>query len=225
MKKHILLVWIAALFALPAIAATEPPSTDSGTFASDYQSSVQKLKAKHLARELAAMAEIDQYQRHVLTEVSRNTDLSASERERLESKIFSDMAKADAAHTTRLKQILQVWSWPEIAASGANAAQDAYYLVQHSGDTALMKEALPHFEAFAKARLIGARQFAQMFDRLAMREKRPQRYGTQLRCLDGKWVLHDIEEPELVDALRADLGIDPFAETLKRIEALDETGC
>lgn len=54
--------------------------------------------------------------------------------------------------------------------------------------------------------------FAYLYDRVAIAEERPQRYGTQADCLDGEWKTKPLEQPDAVDALRASVGMGPLAD-------------
>lgn len=46
-----------------------------------------------------------------------------------------------------------------------------------------------------------------MFDRVAISEDRPQRYGTQFRCDGGKWRPYPLEDEARVEAFRRDAGV------------------
>lgn len=58
-----------------------------------------------------------------------------------------------------------------------------------------------------------------MFDRLAVAEGRPQRFGTQVVCVDGKQVVDwpNIEDPDNVEERRRAMG---FTTTLSEYQAL-----
>ena len=62
-----------------------------------------------------------------------------------------------------------------------------------------------------------AKRIGYLWDRVALAEGRPQRYGTQGRCADGVWTPQDIEDPENVDKRRASLGMEPIGEHAKVI--------
>jgi hypothetical protein len=55
-----------------------------------------------------------------------------------------------------------------------------------------------------------------MYDRLAVSEGRPQRYGTQMVCRDGRWTVDTLEDPANVDARRQEMG---FRWTMAEYEA------
>jgi len=53
-------------------------------------------------------------------------------------------------------------------------------------------------------------QFAEMADELAVRDGRPQPYGTQTRCADGTTTLYAIADPDTLDDRRDTLGLPPL---------------
>ena len=54
-----------------------------------------------------------------------------------------------------------------------------------------------------------------MYDRLAIREGRPQRYGSQMTCRGGKFVVDTLEDPVHIDERREAMG---FMQTLAEYE-------
>ena len=54
-------------------------------------------------------------------------------------------------------------------------------------------------------------------DRVAVRQDRPQRFGTQGRCDAGVWAPSPLVDPEGVDARRESLGLAPMAEHAPRM--------
>lgn len=62
---------------------------------------------------------------------------------------------------------------------------------------------------------------AAAWDRILMRMKRPQWYGTQfVKLPSGKWGLYDIDETAVTDADRAELGVPPLSAARARAEKL-----
>ncbi|MFA4900727.1 MAG: hypothetical protein WC563_14485 [Brevundimonas sp.] len=55
-----------------------------------------------------------------------------------------------------------------------------------------------------------------MYDRLAINEGRPQRYGTQMTCKEGRWVVDTLEDPQRVEQWRREMR---FPWTLAEYEA------
>lgn len=52
----------------------------------------------------------------------------------------------------------------------------------------------------------------------------PQRYGSQLTCRDGRWILLTVDDPNGLDARRAAVGLEPIADYLARIESTGDCG-
>lgn len=64
--------------------------------------------------------------------------------------------------------------------------------------------------------------YANLYDRVAEQEGRPQRYATQrARCVDGRHATPDnVEDLAGLEARRAALGLQPMADDLKGLDAL-----
>ena len=77
---------------------------------------------------------------------------------------------------------------------------------------------LPLIEQMSARNLIGKDDYATLFDRIAMGQNRPQRYGTQSVQfgVNEAQQLHlwPVENPEILDSLRASVGMSPIAEYL-----------
>jgi hypothetical protein len=65
--------------------------------------------------------------------------------------------------------------------------------------------------------------YALMYDRLALSEGRPQRYGSQMRCSDGQYdVGEPVDDIDRVDSRRASVGLGTLA---KNVERFAGRGC
>jgi hypothetical protein len=51
-------------------------------------------------------------------------------------------------------------------------------------------------------------------DRVAVRAGLPQRYATQVECVDGEWLAPKVEEPAMLDTRRARVGLPPYQQQL-----------
>jgi hypothetical protein len=49
-------------------------------------------------------------------------------------------------------------------------------------------------------------EYALVYDRIAVGEGRPQRYGSQMHCVDGRMVPQPTEDPEHLEERRAPMG-------------------
>jgi hypothetical protein len=125
-------------------------------------------------------------------------------------------------HADRLMELLLARGhWPTKARVGADAAQGAWLIAQHA-DTQLDVQRLALVllrvaVAEGGAGASGARELAMLEDRVAVNEGRPQTYGTQIaEVTDGQPVPWPCAEPERLDELRAEAGLEPFAEHTAR---------
>jgi hypothetical protein len=112
------------------------------------------------------------------------------------------------------KQLLDRWCWFTITDWGVKADSDAWLLTQHAdGDVPLQKKVLRMLEPLVASGNTNASHYAYLFDRVAVNEKRLQRYGTQGFCVGpGKWTPRAIEDPENVDTRRKAVGLPPLAD-------------
>jgi len=129
------------------------------------------------------------------------------------------MAALHRAHAARLADLVEAAGWPGSAQVGSDAAEAAWLVVQHAVDQ-------PHFQRgmlallsrAASAGEVPAWQPAYLEDRIRALEGRPQRYGTQLDWDEaGEMSLWPpVEDPERVDARRAEVGLPPLAPEMER---------
>jgi hypothetical protein len=151
-----------------------------------------------LRRELLALVQEDQAVRQAAIQ-SNPGDTSAAER----------MAEVDRKTTARMKEVVAKYGWPGKKLVGEDGAQAAWLMVQHADqDRAFQKQCLPLIEAAARAGDVAMRNYAYLYDRVAVGEDRPQRYGTQYR--DGKPA--PIEDEAKVDERRKAVGLGTMAE-------------
>ena len=80
---------------------------------------------------------------------------------------------------------------------------------------------LPLIKQMADDGLVGYDEYATLFDRVAMKQNRPQRYGSQSvqfgRADAVELYIWPIENPAELDARRAEVGMTPFAEYLHQL--------
>jgi hypothetical protein len=143
--------------------------------------------------------------------------LSPEERKDAGNAMAAAIDPVDEANLAELRKLLPKQGWFTRREYGEKATDAAFHILQHSDDTELKKRLLPYIQAAALAGEIDGADFAAMFDRIATSEGRPQRYGTQFRCVDGRNEPFPLEDPTAVERLRAELKLrQTFAEYQQR---------
>lgn len=123
---------------------------------------------------------------------------------------MEDVHKKNAA---RLRELIKLHGWPTEEVAGKDGAEAAWLIAQHAvGEPEFQRRVLRLLQGNIGTGLVPAWQAAYLEDRIAMHEGRPQRYGTQWMDdpEDGRirpWTLAD---PERVDELRAQVGLEPL---------------
>lgn len=113
----------------------------------------------------------------------------------------------------RLVDIMAERGWPTVTLVGAEAAQRAFLVAQHADrQLDVQRRALELMGAAVDAGEASAQHLAMLRDRVLVNEGRPQVYGTQIaNVVDGVPVPWPTEDPDGLDARRAEVGLDPFA--------------
>lgn len=95
----------------------------------------------------------------------------------------------------------------------------AFLIVQHA-DLAVQERYLPTLQGAAKAKQARPDLVATLEDRINVRLKRPQRYGTQLCFLKGggyAWPPIENENEEALNGIRETVGLEPIKRHAARI--------
>lgn len=118
-----------------------------------------------------------------------------------------------ARHGDRLAEIMAEHGWPGTALVGTEASRAAWLVAQHADrQLDVQRQALALMEKAAEAGEADAAQVAFLRDRTYVNEGREQVYGTQIAGVrDGAPVPWPCADPDRVDELRAEVGIEPFA--------------
>lgn len=117
-----------------------------------------------------------------------------------------------------LGALLKEKGWPKRSQVGADAAEAAFYVLQHSNATA-QEKFLPMFRECCRENEASWQQYALMFDRMRMNMNLPQRYGTHYK-LDNRTtnerILYPLEDETKVDEWRKEIGLEPLKDYLIR---------
>lgn len=110
----------------------------------------------------------------------------------------------------RLESLIAEYGWPKKSEVGDMAAGTAFLIIQHA-DLETQKKYLPVMTESANIGEAEWSSLAMLIDRINMREKKPQIYGSQVKKnQDGIYEVFEIEEPEYVNQRRAKVGLGPI---------------
>ncbi|HEY1493190.1 MAG TPA: DUF6624 domain-containing protein [Candidatus Solibacter sp.] len=141
--------------------------------------------------------------------------IDADQKVRLAPKMsFPAMERIDRRHLAEVLRIHATYGWPRISIVGREASHNYWLLVQHQ-DLAVQQKILPDLERAANSGEASKSDFAYLYDRVQVRHGKPQRWGTQVSCKQGKPVLDAVEEPSGLDQRRRALSMMPIERYLK----------
>ena len=138
-----------------------------------------------------------------------------------ESPILTALAKAMSEHhdanLVRLRRLLQEKGWPELSAVGEEAAYAAGNVINHA-DLATRQHYLPLLEAACERGEGDWSRYAHIRDRTELELGNPQVYGTQMELDEktGRYEPRPMVDPGRVDERRAEKGMEPIDEQLRR---------
>ncbi|HMN88831.1 MAG TPA: hypothetical protein PKD70_01280 [Saprospiraceae bacterium] len=170
---------------------------------------------KPLANELNTIYDEDQLYRRMIDSVDQQYGWESEEMKTLWAKI----AEVDAVNLQKVKAILDEYGWLGSDVVGGKGAMALFLVIQHA-DLEVQIHYLPMMREAAKAGKAQPNHLAMLEDRVAMRQGNKQIYGSQVTRNQetGKWEVAPIRDPLQVDARRAEVGLGPLADYLKRWE-------
>lgn len=145
---------------------------------------------------------------------------------------YARMQAADAENQRMVAELLEQ-GWPEGLSEEAN--ETIWLVIDHAG-LGMQRRWMPLVKQQMEAGRVSKSDYATLLDRILMREKRPQRYGTQTvsvsRMIDGDSVrmerqcwLWPVENPDRLDSLRNVMGLIPIAAYLREVERVYGAPC
>lgn len=163
-----------------------------------------------LCEELASMQKADE---RLMRELMESGELK-------EDEYHPRIMRLHECNIARIKEIIAEYGWPGKSLVGQEGAKAAWLIVQHSTlEPAFMQRALLLLkEAVAEGEVEGW-CLAYLQDRTLTMAGKPQVYGTQ-HDFDENGVAYPlpIAEPDKVDILREEIGMEPLAQATKRIQ-------
>lgn len=125
-------------------------------------------------------------------------------------------------NSTRLGKIVAQHGWPSLSAVGNDASQGAWLIVQHADyDRNWQRKMLGLMEPLIARGEIRKADVAYLRDRLDVADYRPQRYGTQGRCVEiNTWQPFDLADRNNVDEWRMSMGMSSLEAYVQRAGTL-----
>lgn len=135
-------------------------------------------------------------------------------RSRFNSLLGRQAWEVDHGNTEWLKADIAANGWYLISVHGEAASSAAWLMAQHADrDRPFQRHVLTLLEPLAAAGETSRSNYAYLYDRIAVGENRPQRYGSQGRCVaPGVWAPNDLEDSNRVQALRDENDLGSLAE-------------
>ncbi|WP_406851444.1 DUF6624 domain-containing protein [Brevundimonas sp. BH3] len=204
------MVWFLAvsLFFLGGCSAASEPDKVVAPLVHRIEQEQSKLDSlpadADLKTRFASVYVLDQYPRQFMGEILRS-ELSAEDMAKARGEASAIMAEQDAKNLQIVLEHLPPEGWYLRSRYGVEVATTAFLVVQHS-NLETWRLFVPVLEPLVAAGEVDGQSYALMYDRLALAEMRPQRYGSQLACQDGEWVVLNLEAPEAVDNRRREMG-------------------
>lgn len=155
---------------------------------------------------LARMGALDQAGRRAAVRVDLSR-LPEAEREAALGAMAAPISAMDDRLLAELLALIPPEGWFLKSVYGEQAAGAAFLIIQHS-DIEQWRRFVPVLEPLVAIGEIDGQDYGLMYDRLAINEGRPQRYGTQMVCRSGKLVVDwdNLEDPANADARREAIG-------------------
>lgn len=126
------------------------------------------------------------------------------------------MEAVDAHHRAEVMSIYKKYGWPTWSLVGHRAAHDYWLLVQHQ-TPAVQRELLPALRRAVAAKKASPVEYAYLYDRVMVGEGKPQHWGTQVACKDGKPVIDRVDDPAGLASRRRALHLAREEEYMKML--------
>lgn len=216
---------LLAAFAITAPAVTSQPPVSSAV----ERALTQWLNIVSAARtravpKLSSNVERELYRRGLLDQASRvglaqvTGALAPMDRSAANAAIQPRLLAIDRDNLAYVKAVLPNDDWFRRSRDGEIAATRAWLIVHHSDDWSFKREVLRRMAPLLTSGEIQPSNYALLYDRIAMHDGKPQRFGSQFDCRDGRTRLYTVESRDGLDERRASVGLEPIAVYLREGE-------
>lgn len=148
----------------------------------------------------------DQSIRILLSDIYKNMDAKG----KYLSRVRQIMKNIDQENVKIVTGIIDEYGWLGKDDIGEEANETLFLCIQHCQDSLLQHKYLPIIKEAVSNGNAEAWHFAFLTDRVRMNGGQPQIYGTQTINVDDKTYLVPLQNPNNVDSLRREVGLEPL---------------
>ena len=131
-----------------------------------------------------------------------------------------EMQNVHRENARALNEIIEEQGWPGISKVGLEGSRTAWLIAQHAICTPhLQRKFLEYMTKAAESDDVPMKQVALLTDRIRFNEGKPQVYGTVLDWNENGELTCELENLEKVDERRAQVGLQPFEQSLREHRA------
>ena len=205
---------------LPDISAIAlPGNPDAKKMTQEYLDIMDKKMG--VAAEIGRISTRDQYVREVFIDMFSDPNLDPEVRAQFQKAGGAYVEAIDDINTAEFKAVMKNWTWRQLAQSENRLAGRAFHIVQHTNDDAFREETLIEIKPLAEEGLMDGQLYALMYDRVNLKkDSGKQLYGTQTKCVNGQYDVHDLADPGTVNERRKALQMEPIEPYLERLREL-----
>lgn len=130
--------------------------------------------------------------------------------------LFERMNYTDSLNLIYVKKVIRKYGWLDPRDVGENTVDVLFMVIQHS-DLKSQKDLLPLMYKAAKTGKLKPARLALLVDRIALREKHKQIYGSQIawNLKENTYVVLPVKDPDNVDKRRAKVGLNSLSDYVK----------
>jgi len=121
-------------------------------------------------------------------------------------------------HRPEIERIHETYGWPTRSQFGEETVFAFWLLVQHQ-EPEVQRAWLPELASLVEEGEASRQNYALLFDRVQKGLGKPQRWGTQVSCMEGRAVLDPVEDATNLDKRRAEVFMPPMEEYMKMMQA------
>jgi hypothetical protein len=122
--------------------------------------------------------------------------------------------EVEVRHRPAVLRIFDRYGWVTHSLAGKDAAHNFWMLVQHQTPE-IQQRLIPAMEKATQEGDASVADYAYLYDRVQMGLGKPQRWGTQAPCEDGKPTLYKVDDLAGLDERRAELRLPPVDKYLQ----------